>query len=429
MLQEVRVFASLLHAHYAGRQIKTDIVRNGTVIGALNRNDNYDFAFQNFDFFPEEKVIKAGDLLKTTCTYRTRERPGITLGGLSTHDEMCLNYMYYYPKEAVSGCMSLTQWVDTKGTKDPYNEDGSVYWTGVLVNFIKMLVAATPNTYDVPKIIRDYLTIEAKLESDQYSSGAHVSRLWLKDLFELWNITFDESEVYYFKKAVNEMPQTDVCFRDDSADQSHSQVKCAQDLWDGGCNQAGPCYQAPVCSGGIMHTDGAFAACSGAKGVCDSCFPESSCGKQSRRRQSCTMDQVVGANSAPNQTVYVMNLLTDVPKCGQCLVGCSQSTSDAAGMQACAFGCTHAPPAPAPACTMAEMTNVATAADKTAAVIGLMSSNAPCGQCLMGCASAADATACAMAACTSTSGGKGSTGTGPESPSSCPAMCAQAATC
>ena len=86
--QEVRVFASLLHAHYAGRQIKTEIVRNGTVVETLNRNDNYDFAFQNFDFFPEEKVIKAGDLLKTTCTYRTRERPGITLGGLATNDEM-----------------------------------------------------------------------------------------------------------------------------------------------------------------------------------------------------------------------------------------------------------------------------------------------------------------------------------------------------
>ena len=86
--QEVRVFASLLHAHYAGRKVKTEIVRNGTVVETLNRNDNYDFAFQNFDFFPEEKVIKAGDLLKTTCTYRTRERPGITLGGLATYDEM-----------------------------------------------------------------------------------------------------------------------------------------------------------------------------------------------------------------------------------------------------------------------------------------------------------------------------------------------------
>jgi hypothetical protein len=305
----------------------------------------------------------------------------------------------------------MLQWADTKGTKDPYNKDGTVVWSGILVNFIKMLVTATPDTYDVPKIINDYLKIEALLESDHYSSGAHVSRLWLKDLFELWNITFDESEVYYFKKAVNEMPHTDICQRDDSADHSHSQLKCAQDLWDGGCSQAGPCYDAPVCSGGIMNTEGPFAACSGAKGACDTCFPESSCGKQSRRRQSCTMEQILAAGSAPDPTAYVTSLFTSAPKCAQCLVSCSQSTSDAAGKQTCALGCTSSPSAPAAACTMTEVTSLAAAADKAAAVMGMMTTNAPCGQCLMGCANAADGTACALA-CTSTGGNTDSSGTG-----------------
>ena len=329
--------------------------------------------------------------------------------------------------------MSFMQWADTKGTKDPYNKDGTVYWSGILVNFIKMLVKATPNTYDVPKIIRDYLRIEQLLESNHYSSGGHLSRLWLKDLFGMWNISFDESEVYYFKKSVNEMPQTDACLRDNSGDKGHAQLKCAQDLWDGGCSQAGPCYEAPVCSGGIMNTEGAFAGCSGAKAVCDSCFPESSCGKQSRRRQSCTMDQVVSASFAPNQTVYGMHLLTSAPKCGQCLVSCSESTSGSAGMQTCALGCTHAQPAArrapqaAAACMMDEVMNVATAADKTSAVIGLLGSNPPCGQCLMGCATAADATACAMA-CTSSEAVQ-EAGERPALSAACPAFCAQAAAC
>jgi hypothetical protein len=46
---------------------------------------------------------------------------------------------------------------------------------------------------------------------------------------------------------------------------------------------------------------------------------------------------------------------------------------------------------------MAEVTKVGTAADMTSAVMALMGSNPPCGQCLMRCATATDSTSCAMA--------------------------------
>ncbi len=46
---------------------------------------------------------------------------------------------------------------------------------------------------------------------------------------------------------------------------------------------------------------------------------------------------------------------------------------------------------------LADVMRVGSAADKTSAVIGLMGSNPPCGQCLMGCATAKDSTSCAMA--------------------------------
>ena len=48
-------------------------------------------------------------------------------------------------------------------------------------------------------------------------------------------------------------------------------------------------------------------------------------------------------------------------------------------------------------CTLDEVIKVGAATDQTSAVIGLLNSNPPCGQCLMGCASAADTTSCGMA--------------------------------
>jgi hypothetical protein len=53
-------------------------------------------------------------------------------------------------------------------------------------------------------------------------------------------------------------------------------------------------------------------------------------------------------------------------------------------------------PVPAPACTMAEVMTVGSAADKTSAVVGLVDSNPPCGQCLMCCASAKDEVSCGL---------------------------------
>lgn len=47
-----------------------------------------------------------GDALITTCHYNTEDRPNITLGGFSITDEMCVNYVYYYPKIELEVCKS-----------------------------------------------------------------------------------------------------------------------------------------------------------------------------------------------------------------------------------------------------------------------------------------------------------------------------------
>lgn len=42
-------------------------------------------------------IIFQGDSLITTCTYNTVNRDNVTLGGFAISDEMCVNYIHYYP--------------------------------------------------------------------------------------------------------------------------------------------------------------------------------------------------------------------------------------------------------------------------------------------------------------------------------------------
>ncbi|RNA04066.1 dopamine beta-hydroxylase [Brachionus plicatilis] len=68
----ITVFAGNLHTHLAGRAVRT----------------------------------KLGDSLILECTYGSKNRNKFTLGGFGTSDEMCINFIYYYPKIDFLGCQS-----------------------------------------------------------------------------------------------------------------------------------------------------------------------------------------------------------------------------------------------------------------------------------------------------------------------------------
>ena len=54
-------------------------------------------------------------------------------------------------------------------------------------------------------------------------------------------------------------------------DAAAAAVQCAP------CVPAAPCYST-CCQSGVVSVDGPCRACTGAKGTCDACFPDSSCG-------------------------------------------------------------------------------------------------------------------------------------------------------
>ncbi len=89
---------------HAGTGIWSNQYRGTNSLTSLGVNFKYDFNFQSFITYPsktEYRVLKKGDSIMTTCVYDTTLRSSITRGGEGSQDEMCLNFLLYYPKPAV----------------------------------------------------------------------------------------------------------------------------------------------------------------------------------------------------------------------------------------------------------------------------------------------------------------------------------------
>ncbi|XP_069098968.1 putative DBH-like monooxygenase protein 2 isoform X2 [Pleurodeles waltl] len=106
VIPDMQMFANLLHTHLTGTAVQVAQFRNGTQIGFLGRDMSYDFNLQETRQ-TEIMPIKMGDELQTVCTYNTLGRANVTFGGISTTEEMCLAFLYYYPRNNISQCVSI----------------------------------------------------------------------------------------------------------------------------------------------------------------------------------------------------------------------------------------------------------------------------------------------------------------------------------
>jgi len=107
----VTVYASFLHAHQRGRRIWTSVVRNGTFIGTMGNNQNYDFNLQKIQLLPP-MLLRKDDEYVTVCTYNTVNDTKDVAWGETTADEMCFNFLYYYP---IINASISTQQCGTRG--------------------------------------------------------------------------------------------------------------------------------------------------------------------------------------------------------------------------------------------------------------------------------------------------------------------------
>eukprot|EP00803_Ostreobium_quekettii_P010956 evm.model.scf_201EXC.9 EVM.evm.TU.scf_201EXC.9 scf_201EXC:105485-112982(+) len=113
----ITVFSNVPHMHFLGRRLWTDILRvpsedlhtGGNFIsdltqlekvGELSREDNFDFNVQRWSHMAALK-LRNGDILATTCVFNSTERNESTFGGEGTFDEMCVDFISYYPASAL----------------------------------------------------------------------------------------------------------------------------------------------------------------------------------------------------------------------------------------------------------------------------------------------------------------------------------------
>ncbi|CAH3036710.1 unnamed protein product [Pocillopora meandrina] len=175
----IKVFAALLHTHLQGRATWTKHVRNGIELPEIARDDHYDFNFQDIQVLREEAHIKPGDDLIHFCKYETMDRDKLVQAGSSTTQEMCLNYMFYYPRmvNATAYCLSSLRkpvhdfvkehFPSLKGSKWSNPLIGAnISWTKELVSDLRKkfdeaetfstYCPARPNnyTYPIPKIMK-----------------------------------------------------------------------------------------------------------------------------------------------------------------------------------------------------------------------------------------------------------------------------------
>ncbi|XP_021050319.1 dopamine beta-hydroxylase [Mus pahari] len=102
----IHIFASQLHTHLTGRKVVTTLVRNGQERKVVNRDNHYSPHFQEIRMLKKVVTVYPGDVLITSCTYNTENKTLATVGGFGILEEMCVNYVHYYPQTELELCKS-----------------------------------------------------------------------------------------------------------------------------------------------------------------------------------------------------------------------------------------------------------------------------------------------------------------------------------
>ncbi|KAM3874355.1 dopamine beta-hydroxylase [Diretmus argenteus] len=100
----IHIFASQLHTHLAGQGVRTVLVRGGKELEVVQEDQHFSTHYQTIRILRKMVTVLPGDVLITKCTYNTEDRDKATVGGFGIMDEMCVNYIHYYPRTQLELC-------------------------------------------------------------------------------------------------------------------------------------------------------------------------------------------------------------------------------------------------------------------------------------------------------------------------------------
>lgn len=102
----IYIFASQLHTHLAGHGVRTVLVRGGKELEVVQEDPHFSTHYQMIRVLRKMTNVLPGDVLITKCTYNTEDRSKPTVGGFGIMEEMCVNYIHYYPRTQLELCKS-----------------------------------------------------------------------------------------------------------------------------------------------------------------------------------------------------------------------------------------------------------------------------------------------------------------------------------
>jgi hypothetical protein len=108
----VTFFSAFPHMHLRGTRIGTELLPGGTGAPQTVFEQN-PFNFENQANFPLDHVaVNPGDVMRTRCTWKNTEDRTLDFGE-NTGDEMCFNFLAYYPAIADRslGPIPLQSWL------------------------------------------------------------------------------------------------------------------------------------------------------------------------------------------------------------------------------------------------------------------------------------------------------------------------------
>ncbi|XP_061071604.1 dopamine beta-hydroxylase [Conger conger] len=100
------IFASQLHTHLAGRGVRTVLLRGGREVEVVQEDKHFSTHYQIIRTLKKMVNVLPGDVLLTRCVYNTEDRKTATVGGFGIEEEMCVNYVHYYPRTQLELCKS-----------------------------------------------------------------------------------------------------------------------------------------------------------------------------------------------------------------------------------------------------------------------------------------------------------------------------------
>ncbi|MGH0119541.1 UNVERIFIED_CONTAM: hypothetical protein FKN15_006033 [Acipenser sinensis] len=106
----IHIFASQLHTHLTGTAVRTMLLRDGREVETVNVDNHFSTHFQEIRMLKKMVTVLPGDVLLTACTYNTQDREKATVGGFGILEEMCVNYIHYYPRTELELCKSAVDY-------------------------------------------------------------------------------------------------------------------------------------------------------------------------------------------------------------------------------------------------------------------------------------------------------------------------------